>query len=372
MKSLWDQTTIGTMVMKNRFIRGALWEDLADEKGHMTPALSEVYEELAKGGVGTIITGYAFVMENEQPNPGMLGIYDDSFIAEYKAFTDRIHALGSNIVMQIVYGGFMSKFNVGDRLIWGPSTLQNEVTKTWAQEMTREEIQDLVQAFAIAAARVKASGFDGVEIHAGHGYLLSQFLSPHYNKRQDEYGGCIENRGRILFEVFQAMREAVGPTYPILIKLNSADYTEQGGLTQEESLVVAQTLASMGINAIEVSGGNESMQEVVEHNLGAARTKVVLSKERESYFKEYAAKLADLVDIPVILIGGNRHYDVMEGLLNQTGIAYFSMARPLTAQPDLIDKWASGDFSRLRCVSCNQCYHTPGKRCVFNLRMQPK
>lgn len=216
MKTLFDKTKLLNMEMKNRFIRGALWEDLADVKGHMTPELSNIYEELAKGGVGTIITGYSFVTEDEQPNPGMMGIYDDSFIPEYGKFTDKIHSLGSNIIMQIVYGGFMTKFNVGERTIWGPSTIQNEATGTWAKEMTKDEIKSLVNDYAKAARRIKESGFDGVEIHGGHGYLLSQFLSPYYNKREDEYGGSIENRGRIIFEIFEAMREAVGKDFPIL------------------------------------------------------------------------------------------------------------------------------------------------------------
>lgn len=120
MKTLFDKTKLLNIDMENRFIRGALWEDLADDKGHMTLKLSTIYEELAKGGVGTIITGYAFVTEEEQPNPGMMGIYNDSFITEYREFTDKIHKLGSNIIMQIVYGGFMSTFNVGERTIWGP------------------------------------------------------------------------------------------------------------------------------------------------------------------------------------------------------------------------------------------------------------
>ncbi|MBU3130985.1 NADH:flavin oxidoreductase [Clostridium gasigenes] len=366
MKTLWDKTNIGNMELKNRFFRGALWEDLADGKGHMTPKLSSIYEELAKGGVGTIITGYSFVTEDEQPNPGMMGIYNDSFIEEYKKITDKIHSLGANIIMQIVYGGFMTTFNVGERTIWGPSTMQNEVTGTWAKEITKDEIKYLVNAYAQAALRIKKSGFNGVEIHGGHGYLLSQFLSPYYNKRRDEYGGNIENRGRIIFEIYEAIREKVGKDFPILIKLNSADYVNEGGLTQEDSLYVAKKLADLGISAIEVTGGNESIKEVADNNLGAARTKVVISRDRESYFKDYASKLAGMVDIPIILIGGNRHLDVMEDILKNTKIQYFALSRPLTAEPDLINKWSSGDRKKVKCVSCNQCYSTPGKRCIFS------
>lgn len=368
MKSLFDKTKISNMKMKNRFFRSALWEDLADEKGHMTKELSDIYEELAKGGVGTIITGYAFVTENEQPNPGMMGIYDDSFIPEYKEFTDKIHSLGSNIVMQIVYGGFMTTFNVGERIIWGPSTCQDEVSKTFSKEMTKDDIKTLIKAFKDAAYRVKASGFDGVQIHAAHGYLLSQFLSPYYNKRTDEYGGSIENRGRIIFEIYSAMREAVGDDFPILIKLNSSDYVKENGLTIEDSLYVAKKLSDLGINAIEVSGGNGSIKEVVENNLGASRKKVNLSKENESYFKEYAKRLAKIVDTPVILVGGNRHFDVMNDLLNNHDIDYFSLARPLTAEPDLINKWLIDNTKKPKCVSCNKCYFIKGKRCVLNIK----
>ncbi|MGL4789005.1 MAG: NADH:flavin oxidoreductase, partial [Cetobacterium sp.] len=158
MKRILDETKLGNLKMKNRIVRGALWEDLADEKGHLTSELEAVYEELAQGGVGTIITGYAFVTENEQPNPGMLGIYDDKFISEYKKFTDKIHSYDTNIILQICYGGFMTRHNVGERVIWGPSTAQDEVSGTWAQEMTKDEIKELVNAFGDAALRAKKSG----------------------------------------------------------------------------------------------------------------------------------------------------------------------------------------------------------------------
>lgn len=368
MKNLFDKVNIGKMKMKNRFFRGAIWEDLADEKGHLTPELIEIYEELAQGGVGTIIIGYSFITEDEQPNSGMLGIYSDNFIPEYKKFIDKIHSYNTNIIMQIIYGGSLTNFNVGERIILGPSKLKNERSGTWAKEMTKEDIDFVVNAFGDAALRAKKSNFDGVEIHAGHGYLLSQFLSPYTNKRVDNYGGSIENRGRIIFEVFENIREKVGKDFPILIKLNSCDYIKEGGLTGEESIYISKRLAQLGIDAIEVTGGNESIKEVGDNNLGPVRTKVIISKEKESYFKNHAKKLAEEIDIPVILIGGNRHYDVMENILNTSKIEYFTLSRPLTSEPNLINIWEEEDIKKPKCVSCNICYTTHGKRCILNIR----
>lgn len=365
-KSLFDKSNLSSLQMKNRFFRGALWEALADERGHMTPELSSIYEELARGGASTLITGYAFVTPNEQPNPNMLGIYDDTFIPEYKVFTQKIHDLGANIIMQICYGGSMTTFNVGQRVIWGPSAHINESTGTAAQEITTKEIAYLVESFGEAARRVKESGFDGVEIHAGHGYLFSQFLSPLFNKRTDEYGGGIHNRARIIYEAYRAMRHAVGPGFPILIKLNSADFQE-GGLTEDDSFEVAKRLAEMGMDAIEVTGGNESLREVIHNNMGAARRKVDKAIENQSYFRNHAARLAEALPIPVILIGGNRQFERMTEILNSTQIAYFTMSRPLTAEPDLINTWASGNLKKPKCISCNKCYFTPGKRCILNI-----
>lgn len=364
-RTLFDTTTLSGIPMKNRFFRGALWEELADTNGHLNPELSTIYEELAKGGTATLITGYAFVTPNEQPNPRMMSIADDSLIAEYQPFTRKIHELGANIIMQICYGGSMTNYNVGMRKIWGPSAHINESTGTAAEEITKEEIAYLVGCFAEAARRVKESGFDGVEIHAGHGYLFSQFLSPLFNKRSDAYGGVIHNRARIIYESVCAMRNAVGPDFPILIKLQSADYCE-GGLTEAESFEVSKRLVEIGIDAIEVTGGNESMRAVMENNLGPARRKVDKSVENQSYFYRHATRLAEALPIPIILIGGNRQYERMEEILNSSNIAYFSLARPLTAEPDLINTWASGNHKKPKCVSCNKCYSTPGKRCILN------
>lgn len=364
MKTLFDETQIGTMKLKNRFFRGAFYEGLADEKGHMTPELSKIYEDLAKGGVGTIFTGYAFITADEQASPRMMGIYSDDFISEYREFTDKIHSLGANIIMQIAYGGTMSNYNIGERIIFTPSDITNELTKTSGKVMTKEDIDKLVEDYGEAALRVKKSGFDGVEIHSAHGYLLSLFLSPYYNKRNDEYGGTIENRARILFEIYQNIRKKVGKDYPIFVKLQSTDGLDNGGLTDEESIYIGKKLAELGVDAIEISGGNASIKDVLKNNKGPIRTGIN-SIEKESYFKNMASKLAKEVNIPVILIGGNRHFEVMDKILNTTDIQYFSLARALNAETNLINTWKIGDLKKPKCISCNGCLKSFGAKCVL-------
>jgi 2,4-dienoyl-CoA reductase-like NADH-dependent reductase (Old Yellow Enzyme family) len=353
------------MKLKNRFFKAAVWEELATEDGHMTDELFQVYEEIAKGGVGTIFTGYAYVEKDEHPNPGMMGIYDDSFITEYKKLTDMAHSHGANIIMQIVYGGSMTHLVPPSPVIWGPSAVKNELTGIVPVEMSKEDILYLIKSYGKAAGRVKQAGFDGVELHAAHGYLLSQFLCPHYNTRTDEYGGNIENRARIILEIYDEIRKTVGDDFPVFIKINSEDFIDDG-LTSEESITVSKMLEKAGIDGIEVSGGNESAPSVVENNLGPARRKVVLSKDRESYFREHAARLAKAVSIPVVLTGGNRHIEVMEDILSSTNIAYFALGRPMISEPNLINIWAKGEYKVPKCVSCNQCYKLYGRRCIFN------
>lgn len=255
MKTLFEPTQIGPMTLKNRFWRSATWMNMADEKGHITDRLEQVYLDLARGGVGTIITGYTFVLEEEQPNPGMLGIYDDSFIPEYRTFTEKIKAEGANIIMQIVYGGSATDFKPENREIWGPSAVPHPLFKTVPSEMTKGNIDTVVEAITQAAKRAKASGFDGVQIHSAHTYLFSQFLSPYYNRREDEYGGSIENRSRIICETLVAVRKEVGPDYPVFIKMHCSDDWEENGLSVEESLFVAKELEKRESPGLSSAGG---------------------------------------------------------------------------------------------------------------------
>lgn len=364
---VFEETKMKGMKLKNRFWKSASWENLAASDGHLTEELISVYRELAEGGVGTIVTGYAYVTKDEQPNPGMMGIYDDSFMDEYRQLTEMVHSYDANIVLQLVYGGSLTFMNPPSRHILGASAVENERTGIKPSEMTKEDIRSLEEAFCKAALRAKKAGFDGVEIHAAHGYMMSQFLSPYYNRRQDEYGGTVENRARFLMEIIDRIRADAGSDFPIIVKLNSEDFSE-GGLTEEESLSTARLLAAAGADAIDVSGGNESSNTVIAENKGPARSGISQVKGNESYFLGYAKKLSDLLKIPVILTGGNRRLEAAEEIVEGTRIAYISMARPLIREPALIRRWQEGDTRPALCVSCNGCYRTYGKRCVFNIK----
>lgn len=359
MRSLFDQTKLAGLNLKNRFVRSATRDGFADDQGHMTKELLKIYEELAKGGVGTIITGHAYVTDMEQSKqPRQMGIYDDSFIEDYKELVQTIHAYDANIILQISCVGSQTIASAGERLIWGPSPVEDLASKITPKEMTKKDILFLQNAFADAAFRAKKAGFDGVQIHAAHGYVLTKFLTPYYNRRTDEYGGGIEKRATIVFETYSAIREKVGWKYPVIIKINSEDYMDQG-MTFAECKYVCRKLAELGIHAIEVSGGSFSSRP----NEGAVRK---IKKEQDPYFKYYAVELAKDVDVPVILVGGNRDYNSMNDILNSTNIGYFSLSRPLLCENDLINRWKSGDTKHAKCVSCNKCLGLESTTCFFN------
>lgn len=356
MKTLLDKTNFAGINLKNRFIRSATYDGLSDDYGHMTEELFQIYKNLAKGGVGTIITGLTYVTDLEQSYPRQMGIYDDSFIEEYKKLTEMSHRYNANIILQISCIG--SQTIPGSKTIWGPSPIEDLHYKTIPQEMTKQEILLVQTAFADAALRAKKAGFDGVQMHVAHGYLLSKFLTPYYNHRTDGYGGSIENRARMILETYKAIRAKVGPEYPILIKINCEDYMSQG-MTFEECKYVCKKLVKVGVSAIEISGGSPSSKR----NKGPVRK---LSAELGSYFKSYAAEIAEEIDVPVILVGGNRDFELMTEILNETSIQYCALSRPLICESNLINRWQRGELMHPKCISCNKCFQTRGTTCIFN------
>ena len=346
MKYLFEKTTIKNMSLKNRFVRSATWEGLANADGHINDDIIKIYEDLAKGNIGLIITSYAHIVSEEQSNKNMLGIYDDSFIDDYKMLVDKVHSYGSKIMMQIVYGGSNTGYNTEDRLILGPSSVKHLTRGVTPKEMTKDDIDYVINAFADAALRVKTAGFDGVQIHGAHGYLLSQFLDPYHNRRNDEYGGCIENRSRLIFEVYEAIREKVGEDFHIGIKINCSDFRENGA-TFEDCRYVVENLDNMGIDSVEVSGSDFK------------------SFKGESFFKEYADELAKKIKASIMLVGGNKTFNNMTEVLNNTDIEYFSICRPLICEPDLINKFKEDNLYKPRCIKCDKCL-TNNKLCILH------
>ena len=363
MKKLFEKTKFGKLELKNRFWRSATWLNMADEKGHVTERLENEYIKLAAGGVGTIITGYAFILKEEQPNPGMLGIYEDSFIDEYQKFNEKIHKYGTKTVMQIVYGGSFTNFNTEERLIWGPSAVPHPIMKTVPTEMTKEDIKKVINAFADAALRVKKSGFDAVQLHGAHSYLLSQFLSPYYNRRTDCYGGSLENRCRIIVETLDAVRKKVGEEYPVLIKLHATDDWGENGINEDDALYIAKKLEEHGIDGIEFSGGNLDMKNYI--NKGPGRVKIN-KVEDQSYFAEKTAKIANELNIPIISVGGHKTPQRMEEIINSSNIDYISLSRTLFADPEQINKWEKDYDAKVKCVSCGKCFGKNENICILN------
>jgi 2,4-dienoyl-CoA reductase-like NADH-dependent reductase (Old Yellow Enzyme family) len=356
MKKLFEKTEIGEMVLENRFVRSATWERLASEEGEPKEDLFQVYENLARGEIGLIITGLSSIIEEEQPHPGMMGIYNDRFQGIYKRLTKRVHDLGGQIVMQIGYGGTRTHFQPETRMIWGPSEIPELNTGVVAKEMSLEDIATLIRAFGDAAERIKKAGFDGVQVHGAHGYLLGQFLSPYHNRRVDRYGGTILNRSRLMLDVYTEIRSRVSFSFPIMFKINTTDCIPEGA-TFQDCLYTCGELAEMGIDAIELSGGVKMAGDP------CSPVRFVASEAEEAYFAKEATAIAGELDVPVILVGGLRSPNLMERLLNDTKIECFAMSRPFLAEPQLIARWRSGDFSKSKCLSCNQCKTDKGNFC---------
>lgn len=359
MKTLFEKAKLGNILLKNRFVRSATWENMTTEDGHLTKELYDIYENLARSEVGLIITGYANTIKEEQPNHGMMGIYNDSFINEYKKLTELVHKFDSKIVMQLAYGGTKTTYNVGKRLIYAPSEIAERGTGVMGKAMTKEDIDLVVNAFADAAKRIQESGFDGVEIHGAHTYLINQFLSPYYNKRTDEYGGSLENRMRFLVEIYYKMREKVGNDFAILVKLTSSEFF-QGGLTFDETRLICKKLESIGVDGIDISGNiHGKAKSMVGEEFDGYKL------QEEGYFLEYAKIISKEVEMPIMTVGGFKDINKIEKILNESNIEFFGLSRPLLAEPDLIKRWKSGDRKKASCLSCSKCRTDEGNYCVI-------
>lgn len=317
--SLFDVTNLKSLKLKNRFVRAAIGEKTND--GRVNDGILSLYTELAKGGVGTIITGLTLVDEDERNAP-IFAIYDDSFIADHKKLTDVVHANGASIVLQIVVAGSKIQSTGPSHSPLGPSAIVNKTSKITPTAANVEQIKAIQTKFGQAAARAKTAGYDAVEIHGAHGFYLSQWVTPYYNTRTDTYGGSQENRARNLLETYAAVRSAVGPDYPVWVKINSNDGFD-GEVPFEDVLYFTQKLSDAGADAIEISGKLDLS---------------IPSPPHPMFLKEATAIAAQVApQTAIILTGGNNTPDDLVEALKTTKIRYFGLARALQKNPHWIN-----------------------------------
>jgi len=349
MADLFDQTTIKSLTLQNRLVRSATWEGMCEPDGRPTEKIINWYRDLAQGGVGLIITGYAFVRPEGKQLPGKMGIHTDVFADEYQRLTGSVHDAGGKVALQIVHAGGETDSKAAGRQPLAPSAVKVDQFPEMPIELSKNEISNIVSAFGQGARRAKSWSFDAVQLHGAHGFLINQFLSPLTNQRTDEYGGTLENRCRFMIEVYRDVRQQVGVDYPVMIKLNAADHVG-GGLQIDDAVYAANLLSDEGIDAIEISAGTPASGE-----MGPVRGKIN-KPEKEAYNLDLARKIKAAVDCPVMVVGGFRSYDVSVTTIMNDGMDYISMARPLIRESGLPNRWGQGDHSKARCISCNKCF----------------
>jgi 2,4-dienoyl-CoA reductase-like NADH-dependent reductase (Old Yellow Enzyme family) len=382
--ALFMPASIGTLELKNRMIRAASHEGLADGRGSPTEEQFQFYKGFVDGGIGLVITGYAGVMQNGKSSLyHMTMIHTDELVPAHRAMVEKIHGIGGRIVLQIAHCGRQTlSRETGEPYIVAPSAIPCLFYNELPKKLSEPEIYEIIEAFARAAVRVKTAGYDGVEVHAAHGYLLSSFLSRHSNKRKDRWGGSLENRFRIVGETLRAVRDAVGPHYPVLTKINSYEQQPKG-IRADECVRIARLIEQTGCcDAIEVSAGtNENvfimargglaMEGVLKYyrpfcNMPEWLKKLArifappvvglfVPKFREGYNLDTAAMVKSAVNLPVITVGGMRSKRFMEDAVIQGKTDFLSMARPLLLEPDLANKFKNGNSDFSQCDNCNIC-----------------
>ncbi|MBW2411249.1 MAG: NADH:flavin oxidoreductase [Deltaproteobacteria bacterium] len=369
MPELFEPTKINGMEIKNRLVRSATWEGMCAPDGRPTDRLINCYRDLALGGVGLIVSSYTYVRPEGKQLPGKMGIYTDDFAADFQKLTAAVHEAGGLLAVQLVHAGGQTDPNIAGRQPLAPSAIKVDQYPQEPEELTRDGIKDIIGAFGDSARRAKAWGFDAVQFHGAHGYLINQFLSPHTNLRSDEYGGSVENRTRFLLEVYHEVRETAGRDYPVMIKLTGSDNMDNG-LVNEDAVYAAGKLSEAGIDAIEISSGTSA-----SGGKGPARTKIN-DPEKEAYNLDLAQQIKKAVSCPVMVVGGMRSIEVAEKAIQEGDMDYIAMARPLIREPELPNRWLQGNRGPARCISCNGCFQ-PGLEeggiyCVIEKKEQEK
>jgi 2,4-dienoyl-CoA reductase-like NADH-dependent reductase (Old Yellow Enzyme family) len=370
---LISPVSLGSLALKNRLVRSATYEAKATEDGRPTPGYIDFYRRLAAGGVGLIITGFDYPQKDGKL-PRSISVEDDGCLKSLPNVPAAVHGLhnGCKIALQIGHCGRQVPLRVARKPV-APSPIREPFTNRMPRELSLKEIEIFMDACAAAIGRAKKAGFDAVQIHAAHGWLLSSFLSPHTNHRTDIFGGNTENRARIMTEIIKRARGRVGDDYPILAKMNARDYVENG-IEVPESLALGKIFEDAGYAALEISSAMWETATRKPEEIGWKAERIPEARRRihsvadEAYHREFTRLFKqNMKRARIILVGGMRTPELMEELLAKGDADLISLSRPLIREPDLPQRWFSGSNQKSACISCSSCLETlieeEGLRC---------
>ncbi|MGB9714645.1 MAG: FAD-dependent oxidoreductase [Candidatus Bathyarchaeales archaeon] len=346
MDKLFEPFQISVMKLKNRIVMPPMGTNFSNEDGTVTQRLINYHVERAKGGIGLIIVEGAYVEPRGKGSIRQLGVDNDNKIPGLRKLAAAVKENGAKVALQLFHGGRQSHSSIIGTQPVSASEVPCRLTGETPRALTIPEIEELVEIFAEAARRVKEAGFDAVEIHGAHGYLINQFLSPLTNRRTDQYGGDIKKRARFLLEILERVREKVGKDYPVLCRINGDDYIE-GGIKLEEAKTIAKMLEANGVDALHVSGG------IYDSPIPVTTAPMALPR---GVMVHLAAGIKEVVNVPVIAVGRLDDPKLAEEILQQGKADLVSMGRALLADPYLPNKIAAGALDEInRCIACDEC-----------------
>ena len=361
MQKVFEPIQVGALTLKNRLVVSAMLTNLAAADGSATEAYVAYHEAKARGGWGLIITEDYPIAPNAGTSKTLPMIYNDTLAASHAKLAERVHAAGGKIFIQLYHAGRETTSAVTGEQPVAPSAIKDPTMPEIPRELSKAEIAEIIEQFATNAYYVKKAGFDGVEIHGASGYLVGEFLSPFSNKRSDEYGGTIRGRAKFAIDLVKAMREKVGPDFPISFRLCTAEYVD-GGLTIEETKVIARLLEEAGVNLLHCTQGVYASRPVITPPYMIPRAS----------FVDNAAEIKKVVSIPVVAVGGINDIDLADEILVSGKADMVTMARASLADPELPNKAQAGEYDRiLHCIGCVQgCQGENSKgnhvRCLVN------
>jgi len=371
LNTLFSPEKIGNVQIKNRIVRSATYTRRSEKYGIVGNKLVEFYDKLAQGGTGLIISEFIAVDPGGTASVYQLRLDNDSFIPGQRKLVEVVHNYTEvKIAAQIAHTGRQGAHPKYPPV--APSPIPDKNTGLTPRELTKSEIEDLIQKFVAAGRRAYEIGYDMVQLHAAHGYLLSNFISPYTNRRTDNYGGSNENMARILTEIYDGIKDEVGKKFPVTIKLQTQDFIP-GGLEMKQGLEIAKILVDKGLDAIEPSGGIGETQIGTKN---AYPSRQIKSPEEENYFLPIVKELKpSMKNCKMILMGGIKNPISAENFLKAGITDFISLCRPLIHEPNLPNRWMNGDLNPAKCRSCNSCYvtiFTGPVYCVVRRRLEKR